>query len=255
MEQNENRKHHEIDTGRWTEDRFAALRAPADWRPDVARGLALLRRKRERTHARGRKTAWVAASVLATGFSLTATPATRAFAQRCVSACVSESNWMVHWFGHSPDALFSSAYISPEDRKVAPDFTLTDASDRPVTLSDQRGKVVLLNFWATWCVPCKAEIPWFVTFMQQHAGGDFAVIGVSMDEDGWTSVRPFIEEKRVNYPIVMGGEDIPRMYGGVQSLPSTFIIDKSGRIAAIHKGLCSRTEYEGDIQAVLKERP
>src|ERR1700723_1449294 len=85
-----------------------------------------------------------------------------------------------------------SAKLSASNRKAAPDFSLTDANGSPVKLSDYKGKVVLLNFWATWCGPCKIEIPWFMDFEQTYKDKNFAVLGVSLDEDGWDSVKPYI---------------------------------------------------------------
>jgi cytochrome c biogenesis protein CcmG/thiol:disulfide interchange protein DsbE len=243
-----------LDTGRWVDDRLDTLSPSVDWHPDARRALGLLRAKRERQPGGGRKWGWVAAGALAAGISLMATPVTRAFAQRCVSACVSQSGWVAHFLGGSSSVAPSTAYIKPEDRKIAPDFTLNDASGSPVTLSEDRGKVVLLNFWATWCAPCKTEIPWFVEFTRRYAGNDFAVIGVSVDDGGWKSVRSFIDEQRVNYPIVIGNDSVAHLYDGVQSLPTTMIIDRSGRIAAVHTGLCKQSEYESDIRAVLNER-
>ena len=91
-----------------------------------------------------------------------------------------------------------------EERKPAPDFTLKDEAGRDVTLSDYRGKVVLLNFWATWCGPCKIEMPWFVAFQRKYKDQGFTVIAVSLDEEGWDVVRPFVEEYGLNFPVVVG---------------------------------------------------
>jgi peroxiredoxin len=136
---------------------------------------------------------------------------------------------------------------------IAPDFTLSDATGRVVTLSDFRGKVVLLNFWATWCVPCSAEVPLLVEFQREYRDRGFEVLGVSLDEDGWKSVKPYIDARHVNYPVMIGNGDIARAYGGLESVPMTLIIDKSGRIAVTHVGLCRKDEYEADIRAVLNE--
>jgi len=145
-------------------------------------------------------------------------------------------------------------YTKPEDRKAAPDFTLNDASGGAITLSALRGKVVLLNFWATWCAPCSLEIPWFVALQNSHKSAGLEIVGVSLDENGWEAVKPYIEARHVNYRVAIGNQEVTRLYGGVPSLPATFIIDRSGRIAAVHVGLCSQREYSGDISAALQEQ-
>ena len=136
-------------------------------------------------------------------------------------------------------------------RKPAPDFSLKDSNGKLVKLSDYKGKVVLLNFWATWCGPCKIEIPWFIDFEQRYKDRGFAVIGVTMDEDSWDSVKPYITEKKVNYRVVMGDDNVGKAYGGVDSLPTTFVIDREGRIASTHVGLVSKSDYEHEIVKLL----
>jgi cytochrome c biogenesis protein CcmG/thiol:disulfide interchange protein DsbE len=138
-----------------------------------------------------------------------------------------------------------------KDRKNAPPFSLKDADGRSVSLADYAGKVVLLNFWATWCGPCKVEIPWFIEFEQKYKDRGFAVIGVSMDEEGWEVVKPYLAETRVNYRMLMGNDDVAEAYGGVESLPTTFVIDKKGRIAGTHVGLVSKSDYENEILQLL----
>jgi cytochrome c biogenesis protein CcmG/thiol:disulfide interchange protein DsbE len=138
------------------------------------------------------------------------------------------------------------------NRKPAAEFTLKDANGRSVKLSDYRGKVVLLNFWATWCGPCTLEIPWFIEFEQQYKAQGFAVLGVSMDEDGWSAIKPFVDEHKMNYRVLLGNDMVSQLYGGVDSLPTTFIIDQDGKVAfPPHIGLINKSEYVSEIQSLL----
>jgi len=144
------------------------------------------------------------------------------------------------------------AAVKPEkDRKPAPSFNLTDATGKAVKMGDFKGKVVLLNFWATWCGPCKVEIPWFIEFQQTYKDRDFVVLGVSFDDDGWKSVKPYIEEKKINYRIMIGDELTAQRYGGLESLPTTYMVDKAGRVASIHIGLISKGDYKNEIETLL----
>ena len=142
--------------------------------------------------------------------------------------------------------------VKPEEaRKAAPEFSLKDSDGQTVHLSDYRGKVVLLDFWATWCGPCKIEIPWFMEFEQQLKDRGFAVLGVSMDEDGWNVVKPYIQQYKVNYRILLGNDQVGEIYGGVESLPTTFIIDRQGKIASVHIGLSGKDEFKNAITQLL----
>jgi cytochrome c biogenesis protein CcmG/thiol:disulfide interchange protein DsbE len=141
------------------------------------------------------------------------------------------------------------------DRKPAPDFTLTDSQGAKVKLADYRGKVVLLNFWATWCGPCQVEIPWFKEFEQQYKSKGFEVLGVSMDEDGWSAVKPYMTEHKLNYRILLGDDSVSQLYGGLDALPTTFIIDRDGRFAfPPHIGLVGKNEYSSEIESILDEK-
>jgi peroxiredoxin len=146
-----------------------------------------------------------------------------------------------------------AASVKPgTERKKAPPFTLKDADGKTVSLADYKGKVVLLNFWATWCGPCKIEIPWFADFEQKYKDKGFAVVGVSMDEEGWGVVKPYIAEKKINYRMLLGNDSVGTLYGGVDSLPTTFLIDREGNIAATHIGLISKGDYQDEIVKLLE---
>ena len=101
-------------------------------------------------------------------------------------------------------------------RQEAPDFSLKDIDGKTVRLSDYRGKVILLDFWATWCGPCKMEIPWFMEFERKYKDRGFAVLGLSMDDEGWQSVKPFIQEFGMNYRIMIADEHTSALYGGIE---------------------------------------
>ena len=236
----------------WVDDRMATLQPDGEWAPNKARARAKLRERTARSESRRTKRTWSILVAVAVCAPLMAIPSTREFAHRCVSACVSESVWVAQLVGLK--AAPRVAYVKLEQRRIAPDFTLNDASGRPVKLSDLRGNVVLLNFWATWCGPCKVEIPWFQEFQTAYRAQGFAVVGVSLDEDGWKAVSPYLEQRGVSYRIVVDNNNVAQLYGGLESLPTTMIIDRSGRIAAYHVGICSRDEYERDILAALNDR-
>jgi thiol-disulfide isomerase/thioredoxin len=140
----------------------------------------------------------------------------------------------------------------PAARKPAPEFELKDINSAPVKLSDYAGKVVLVNFWATWCGPCRAEMPWFAEFDRAYKDRGFAVLGVSLDEEGWDVVKPYLEEHPdIKYRIMIGTEETAQIYGGVESLPTSFMIDREGRIASIHTGLVSKSTYDKEINELL----
>ncbi|HWF10125.1 MAG TPA: redoxin domain-containing protein [Bryobacteraceae bacterium] len=166
-------------------------------------------------------------------------------------ACVGLGGYLL-W----PSALHFLAQKIVESRtlgpgKTAPDFTLKDARGAAVKLSSLKGKVVILNFWATWCGPCKTEIPWFIEFEKTYAPRGFTVLGVSMDEDGWTVINPYVAASKVNYPIVLGNETVNQLYGGFDALPTTLVIARDGKVAFLHEGLIGRDEYEKEIRALL----
>ena len=145
----------------------------------------------------------------------------------------------------------AQAASDAEQREPAPDFSLRDANNHEVKLSDFQGKVVLLNFWATWCGPCKIEMPWFVEFQRKYRDRGFSVIGVAMDEEGWNVVRPFADRLKLNFPIVIGNDEVADKYGGIAALPTTYIIDKQGKVALMHQGLTSKGDYEDEIEQLL----
>jgi len=134
---------------------------------------------------------------------------------------------------------------------VAPDFELRSLEGKQVRLSDYHGKAVLLNFWATWCAPCKIEMPWFVDLQKQYASQGLQVIGVAMDDSGEATIAKFAKEIGVNYPLLIGKEAVGDAYGGVEFLPTTFIIDRQGKVVHRVFGLVGRSELEDNIKKAL----
>jgi peroxiredoxin len=146
-----------------------------------------------------------------------------------------------------PDAL-----IPAEQRKDAPDFTLNDTQGRPVTLSGYKGKVVLLDFWATWCPACESEIPWYLEFAKKYQDKGLVVIGVSMDKDGLKVVQPYMQQKKMDYTVVLGDDNLVPPFG-LKTIPMTMLIDRGGQIAVAHTGVVDRDNFEGHIQELLKQ--
>jgi len=152
-------------------------------------------------------------------------------------------------------ARVSADVAAAAARKEAPDFSLTDANGARVRLSDYKGKVVLLDFWATWCTGCKVEIPWYVEFQKQYGGKGLASIGVAMDEEGWQLVRPYLAEHPISYPVVIGNLDLlQKTFGLAPNLPVTLLIDRNGKIADTHPGLVEKAAFDKEIRQLLQEK-
>jgi cytochrome c biogenesis protein CcmG/thiol:disulfide interchange protein DsbE len=144
--------------------------------------------------------------------------------------------------------------LAQSERKAAPDFALEDASGKIARLKDYRGKVLLLDFWATWCTGCKKEIPWFTEFQKMYGPTGFAVVGISMDEEEWKVLKPFLENHQIPYRILLGNQRTAQQFG-ITNMPDTFLIDQDGRIAATYRaGLVDKGNIEANIRAILSKR-
>jgi cytochrome c biogenesis protein CcmG, thiol:disulfide interchange protein DsbE len=142
----------------------------------------------------------------------------------------------------------------PVPGNFAPDFSLPQLNGQQLRLSTYRGKVVLLDFWATWCDPCREEIPHFVDLQNKYGQQGLQIIGVSMDDTS-DPVRDFDQRFRMNYPVVMGTAKIGELYGGVLGLPIAFVIGRDGRIYAKHIGATDISVLEKEILSLLQNKP
>lgn len=145
------------------------------------------------------------------------------------------------------DAPFSSISVS----KPAPDFTLQSLSGQNMRLSDLRGKAVLLNFWATWCAPCKIEMPWFVDLQNEYGSQGLQIVGVAMDDSSKEDIAKFAKDMGVNYPVLIGKEAVGEEYGGVPALPESFFIGRDGKIVDKIIGLKGKAEIEDAVKKAL----
>ncbi len=146
-----------------------------------------------------------------------------------------------------------SAAPHQTELRVAPDFALTDLSGQSIKLSDFRGKVILLDFWASWCEPCKTEIPHFIDMQNRYASQGLQVIGISMDDEE-KPVRDFQQQFKMNYPVAIGNAKLAESYGGILGLPITFVIDHQGRIYKRHIGQTEPSVFEGEVRKLLGEQ-
>jgi peroxiredoxin len=173
------------------------------------------------------------------------------------------------WTGCSDFVVKSAPKAKQEQQKPAaaafnlkdavgqpmPTFSLKDANGQMVRPADYKGKVVLLDFWATWCGPCKIEIPWFIDMERQFKDQGFAVLGVSMDEDGWTAIKPYVQKMQMNYRVLLGNDEVSTAYGGLDSLPTTLLIDRQGKIASVHVGVTmGKEEFKDAVVKLLNAK-
>jgi peroxiredoxin len=230
----------------WVDERLSSLNPDDIWQPNISAGLARLNEMRH-------KASWnpgrfvLAAATLATMCLLwVVLPSPKVLAHKCLECSVAV------WESLASSGLAHTTLQPENGRKLAPDFNLKDSEGNQFTLSNLKGQVVLVNFWATWCEGCQIEIPWFIEFERKYAGQGLVVVGVSMDEDGWKSVKPWIKEKKVNYPIVIGDETLGKQYG-LRGMPLTVLVDRNGKIADVHPGVVKRVDAEEHIRTLIHE--
>jgi thiol-disulfide isomerase/thioredoxin len=138
--------------------------------------------------------------------------------------------------------------------KVVPVWSLTDINGKVIRSTDLKGKVVILDFWATWCGPCHEEIPGFVDLQKQFGDEGLTVVGASVDEGGVPVVKKFVSQFGVNYSVGIASDSLQSTFGGIDALPTTFIIDRQGRLMKKHIGFTDKSEFESEIRPLLQSK-
>ena len=134
----------------------------------------------------------------------------------------------------------------------APNFSLKTYDGKIVELAKLKGKVVVVNFWATWCGPCRAEIPDFIKVYDTYRSKGLEIVGIALDEDGWLKVKPFLDKNKLNYLVVLGTAEVVQQYGGIEAIPTTFFVDRKGNIVDHQVGMLTKGMLEHKIKALLK---
>ena len=150
-------------------------------------------------------------------------------------------------------ALWPSATIGYHPGEMAPDFALPSLASATIHLSDFRGHVVVLNFWATWCTPCRVEMPWLAAFDRQYRVQGMRIIGVNLDDTGTSrdTIAGFARERGIAYPVLLGNNAVADAYGGIRFMPQTFFIATDGKILSSTYGVTTREEFEANIKGAL----
>jgi len=150
-------------------------------------------------------------------------------------------------------ALFVGLFAEATAQKKAQNFSLKTGDGKTYELFQHKGKVIVVNFWATWCGPCRKEIPDFIEVYKKYKDQGVEIVGVSLDKDGWAKVTPFVKQNNINYPVVLDNGAVASTFGKIQFIPTTFIIDPSGNIVDEHTGVMTKAMLEAKIKPLLKK--
>ena len=241
--------HQHDDPDLFVNERLATLVPASDWQPEAEAQLASLHARRATRRARG---LWWTGIAVATTIVLVAVPGARALGLRCLEACVNASSRVAQfWRADEPLANVPKRVGATVGSQV-PDVAGFDAAGLPVSLSSRRGRVVVLNFWATWCPPCRAEIPVLNSLERRYGALGLDVIGVSFDDDGWAAVRPFAESLAVTYTLALGSDEVATAFDALRELPATFIVDRNGVIVARIVGAMREGQHDALIERLLR---
>jgi cytochrome c biogenesis protein CcmG/thiol:disulfide interchange protein DsbE len=241
--------HHNSDRDQqFADDRLASLAPAAEWAPDSAGQAARMHTKRAAgQRARNMRTAAVLAVVLV----FVSVPVTRAFGARCLEACVNATSLVSQLWNPTEPLAHVPKSVGASIGALAADPLGKDASGQPVSLSKLRGHVVLVNFWATWCPPCRAEMPLLSDLQARFDAQGLEVVGVSLDEDGWRAIDPFLAQAPVRYRVTLGDDEVAAAYEE-GTLPATFVIDAQGVIVAKMSGALHAGQYDALIARLLR---
>jgi cytochrome c biogenesis protein CcmG/thiol:disulfide interchange protein DsbE len=172
--------------------------------------------------------------VLLAGVGVAVFPTPRAYAGRCIAAC--------------------AELVSTGTAQGGPKLSLTASDGSAVRLTDLRGRVVVVNFWATWCAPCVKEMPWLAEMQRSLGAQGLSIVGVSMDEDGWKTVRPFLAARDIPYPVALHDSGAVAGFGNIEALPATVVIGRDGRLVSTHQGIIDPAVFRSAIEQELRRR-